>query len=282
MLATLLRPTPARADRLRRRPRRAAVRSLIGVTGQYASVDETLSAPRTSCSSAACSGLSAPRRKVNAPTSSSEFASTDAGDKPSRSYSGGMRRRLDLAASLIAPAAADLPRRADHRPRPAHPRPDVGHHPRPGRRRAAPCCSPPSTSTRPTSSPTGSPSSTTAAWSPRAPPTSSRPRSAARPSSCGWPTRHDPAPPRRRAPGLRRGAGLTPEAGGINVPLPTPRPSPTCSSAPRARRAPSPPSSVHKPTLDEVFLALTGHAPTDGAPEPSTDDSPRPRLEVTA
>ncbi|WP_341351083.1 ATP-binding cassette domain-containing protein [Nocardioides convexus] len=38
------------------------------------------------------------------------------------------------------PAAADLPRRADHRPGPAHPRPDVGHHPRAWWRRARRSC----------------------------------------------------------------------------------------------------------------------------------------------
>ena len=66
------------------------------------------------------------------------------------------RREPDLA------AAADLPRRADHGPRPAHPLADVGHHPPTGGARDRPCCSPPSTSTRPTSWPTASPSSTAA------------------------------------------------------------------------------------------------------------------------
>ena len=49
-------------------------------------------------------------------------------------YSGGMRRRLDLAISMIARPAAAVPGRADHRPRPAQPRAAVGHGPAPGRR----------------------------------------------------------------------------------------------------------------------------------------------------
>ena len=50
-------------------------------------------------------------------------------------YSGGMRRRLDLAMTLVGAAAGDLPRRADHRTRPAQPPHDVGDHPRARRRR---------------------------------------------------------------------------------------------------------------------------------------------------
>jgi hypothetical protein len=68
-------------------------------------------------------------------------------------------------------ATSDLPRRAHNRARPARRRQmwdDIASSPRPASRSS----SPPSTSTRPTSSPIGSPSSTTAASSPRAPPTS--------------------------------------------------------------------------------------------------------------
>ncbi len=47
--------------------------------------------------------------------------SEDAADRPVKTYSGGMRRRLDLAAALVGRAAAAVPRRADHRSRPAQP-----------------------------------------------------------------------------------------------------------------------------------------------------------------
>ena len=46
----------------------------------------------------------------------------DAADRRIGSYSGGMRRRLDLAARARAPPRGPLPRRADHRPRPREPR----------------------------------------------------------------------------------------------------------------------------------------------------------------
>ena len=76
-------------------------------------------------------------------------------------------------------SARALPRRADHRPRPAQPPRHVGDdRAARGRRHDGPA-RPPSTSTRPTAWPTGSSSSTTAASSPRARPTSSRPASAA-------------------------------------------------------------------------------------------------------
>ena len=50
-------------------------------------------------------------------------------------YSGGMRRRLDLAMTPGRRPADHLPRRADHRPRPAQPPHHVADHPRPRRRR---------------------------------------------------------------------------------------------------------------------------------------------------
>ena len=164
--------------------------------------------PRTSGSSPACTASRRSRRKATAATCSSEFGLTDAADRQIKTFSGGMRRRLDLAASLISAAAADLPRRADHRSRPAHPRPDVGHHPRPGRATAAPCCSPRSTSTRPTSSPTGSRSSTAAVKVAEGTADELK-------TSVGSSTLQlrlaDPATPqaacRHRPPGARRGAG---------------------------------------------------------------------------
>ena len=85
-----------------------------------------------------------------------------------KSYSGGMRRRLDLAVSLHRVAAGAVPRRADHRPGSAQPHRPVGRAARAGRRRAPRCCSPRSTWRKPISSPTTSWSSTRAASSPRA------------------------------------------------------------------------------------------------------------------
>ncbi|MGW7087798.1 ATP-binding cassette domain-containing protein [Streptomyces sp. NPDC054871] len=75
----------------------AAVRRLIGVTGQYASVDGDLTGREN---------LRLFARLLRAPRARGDellerFGLTDAADRPARTYSGGMRRRLDLAASLL-------------------------------------------------------------------------------------------------------------------------------------------------------------------------------------
>lgn len=77
------------------------VRQLIGVTGQYASVDEKLSATENLFIFSRLLGLS--RRDAKRKTSEllEEFGLTEAAKRPLSQYSGGMRRRLDLAASLI-------------------------------------------------------------------------------------------------------------------------------------------------------------------------------------
>ncbi|MZD04184.1 ATP-binding cassette domain-containing protein, partial [Streptomyces sp. SID5785] len=74
-----------------------AVRRRIGVTGQYASVDGDLSGRENLRLFARL--LRAPR--VRAEELLGRFGLEDAADRPARTYSGGMRRRLDLAASLI-------------------------------------------------------------------------------------------------------------------------------------------------------------------------------------
>ncbi|KAA5829599.1 ATP-binding cassette domain-containing protein [Saccharopolyspora hirsuta] len=103
ILATLLRPdagtaTVAGCDVLRQP---VAVRSRIGLTGQYASVDEEL----TGVENLVLIGrlLEMPRRdaKARAAELLERFGLTDAGGRAIKTYSGGMRRRLDLAASLV-------------------------------------------------------------------------------------------------------------------------------------------------------------------------------------
>ena len=61
---------------------------------------------------------------------SNDSTSADAGDRLVRTYSGGMRRRLDLGASLVGRAAAPAARRADHRARSAWPHRPVERDPR--------------------------------------------------------------------------------------------------------------------------------------------------------
>jgi ABC-2 type transport system ATP-binding protein len=104
MLATLLRPDGGEASIFGHDIVREAyvVRQLIGVTGQYASVDETLSARENLYLFSRLNGLS--RKEANARSAAllDEFALTDAAKRPLKQFSGGMRRRLDLAASLIS------------------------------------------------------------------------------------------------------------------------------------------------------------------------------------
>jgi ABC-2 type transport system ATP-binding protein len=104
MLATLLKPDGGSArvfghDVVKEA---ALVRSLIGVTGQYASVDETLSATENLVVFGLLLGLSRRQARAKATELLEEFSLTEAAKRPLKNFSGGMRRRLDLAASLIA------------------------------------------------------------------------------------------------------------------------------------------------------------------------------------
>lgn len=104
MLATLLRPDGGRAEIFGHDVEREAqiVRQLVGVTGQYASVDETLSATENLVLFGRLLGLSRPDARRKAVELLEEFGLTDAAKRPLKNFSGGMRRRLDLAASLIS------------------------------------------------------------------------------------------------------------------------------------------------------------------------------------
>lgn len=78
------------------------VRQLIGVTGQYASVDESLSATENLVIFSRLLGLGRKEARQKAAELLEEFGLTEAAKRPLKKFSGGMRRRLDLAASLIA------------------------------------------------------------------------------------------------------------------------------------------------------------------------------------
>jgi len=79
-----------------------AVRRSMGLTGQAATVDELLTARENLRLIGRLYGL--PRAYIREATDSllERFSLTDAGDRIAKTYSGGMRRRLDLAVSLIA------------------------------------------------------------------------------------------------------------------------------------------------------------------------------------
>ncbi|KQP01667.1 ATP-binding cassette domain-containing protein [Leifsonia sp. Leaf264] len=104
MLATLLRPDGGSARIFGHDVQRESqvVRQLIGVTGQYASVDETLSATENLYLFSRLHGLSGSASRRKSTELLEEFGLTDAAKRPLKNFSGGMRRRLDLAASLIS------------------------------------------------------------------------------------------------------------------------------------------------------------------------------------
>jgi len=103
MLATLLPIDGGRAEvfghDVRREPH--VVRQLLGVTGQYASVDENLTATENLMLFARLQGVAKPVARTTAASLLEQFDLTEAASKPISAFSGGMRRRLDLAASLI-------------------------------------------------------------------------------------------------------------------------------------------------------------------------------------
>lgn len=103
ILATLLRPDEGHAlvggyDITRQAHQ---VRQLIGLTGQYAAVDEKLTGTQNLLMIARLLGFSGRFAKRRAAELLERFGLSDAAGRKASGYSGGMRRRLDLAASLV-------------------------------------------------------------------------------------------------------------------------------------------------------------------------------------
>jgi ABC-2 type transport system ATP-binding protein len=83
-----------------RRP--AEVRARVGLTGQYAGLDEALSGRDNLILIGRLAGLRHADARSRATALAAGFGLTDAAGRLVKTYSGGMRRRLDLAASLMA------------------------------------------------------------------------------------------------------------------------------------------------------------------------------------
>ena len=103
LLATLLRPDEGSATVLghdvAREP--AAVRQKVSLTGQFASVDEDLTGQENLVLVGRLLGLGWGDAKTRAGELLDAFGLADASGRQVRTYSGGMRRRLDIAASLV-------------------------------------------------------------------------------------------------------------------------------------------------------------------------------------
>jgi ABC-2 type transport system ATP-binding protein len=103
ILSTLLRPDRGRAEVVGFDVRSEAgeVRRRIGLLGQHAALDEQLGGRQNLEMFGRLHHLGARRAGVRADGLLARFGLADTGRKPVKEYSGGMRRRLDLAASLI-------------------------------------------------------------------------------------------------------------------------------------------------------------------------------------
>jgi ABC-2 type transport system ATP-binding protein len=103
MLTTLLKPDGGQARVLGLDVRKHAqrVRANIGLAGQYAAVDENLTGRENLALVGRLTHLPAAEITRRTEQLLEQFALSDAADRVSRTYSGGMRRRLDLAAALV-------------------------------------------------------------------------------------------------------------------------------------------------------------------------------------
>ena len=103
MLATLLRPDAGSAKVLGHDVVREAdeVRSRVALTGQFASVDEDLTGRENLVLVARLFGYSRAAARGRAEELLAAFGLSDAADRSVKKYSGGMRRRIDIAASIV-------------------------------------------------------------------------------------------------------------------------------------------------------------------------------------
>jgi ABC transporter DrrB family efflux protein len=106
VFSTLLRPDAGQAEVFGRDvvSDAAGVRELIGLTGQFAAVDELLTGRENLEMFGRLFHLAPAEARARAAELLDRFDLADAADRPARTYSGGMRRRLDLASSLLTHA----------------------------------------------------------------------------------------------------------------------------------------------------------------------------------
>jgi ABC-2 type transport system ATP-binding protein len=103
MLTTVLQPTSGRGmvNGFDVHDHPQAVRRSIGLAGQYAAVDENLTGRENLVLVGRLNHMSKSSSHSRATELLAQFRLSDAADRPVRTYSGGMRRRLDLGAALV-------------------------------------------------------------------------------------------------------------------------------------------------------------------------------------
>ena len=239
------------------------VRQLVGVTGQYASVDENLTARENLWLFGRLLGLPSQKARVIAEDLLGRFGLEEAADKPISQFSGGMRRRLDLAASLIAqPPLIFLDE------------PTTGLDPRTRGQMwetirelvAQGCTVLLTTQYLDEADQLADRIAVIDRGIKVAEGTSDQLKSQVGSSTLQL-RLLDPAQTAQAVDVVRRVVGdepvLTPEAGGINVPLPDANRAADVLIGLREQELLITSATVQKPTLDEVFMALTGHAAED-------------------
>jgi ABC-2 type transport system ATP-binding protein len=104
ILATLLKPDggSARVTGLDVVAEAAQLRERIGLAGQYAAIDENLTGLENLVMVGRLYGMPRTEAKARGAELLERFELTDAARRPAKTYSGGMRRRLDLGAALVA------------------------------------------------------------------------------------------------------------------------------------------------------------------------------------
>jgi ABC-2 type transport system ATP-binding protein len=104
ILATLLKPDggSARVTGLDVVAEAAQLRERIGLAGQYAAIDENLTGLENLVMVGRLYGMPRAEAKARGAELLERFELTEAARRPAKTYSGGMRRRLDLAAALVA------------------------------------------------------------------------------------------------------------------------------------------------------------------------------------
>ena len=116
------------------------LRAQIGLAGQYAAVDENLTGFENLEMVGRLYHLPRAEARKRADELLERFDLTDAGDRPAKTYSGGMRRRLDLAAALVDRPPVLFLDEPTTGPRPAQPARACGRRSRTASPRARPCC----------------------------------------------------------------------------------------------------------------------------------------------
>ena len=273
MLATLLPMDGGRAEifgvDVKQHPH--VVRQLVGVTGQYASVDENLTARENLFLFGRLLGLEKKKARATGEELLGRFGLTDAGDKQISQFSGGMRRRLDLAASLI------------HRPPLIFlDEPTTGLDPRTRGQMwdtirdlvASGCTVLLTTQYLDEADQLADRIAVIDRGSKVAEGTPDQLKSQVGSSTLQL-RLLDPAQTGQAVDVVRRVVGdepvLTPEAGGINVALTDANRAADVLIGLREHGLLISSATVQKPTLDEVFMALTGHAAEDSQTEPEKE-----------